>query len=76
MTGEDAQNLDDSLPYAYLFSFQMVDDHFAEIAQFFSAGIAPSDMTVTQKKHLVVKAVDYQLIAGNIYKLVVGGILR
>jgi hypothetical protein len=54
----------------------MVDDYFAEIVQFFSTRMAPSDMTVAQKKQLVVKAVDYQLIAGNIYKLGIDGILR
>jgi len=36
MTGEDAGNLYDILPDAHLFSFQMVDDHFAEIVQFLS----------------------------------------
>jgi hypothetical protein len=29
LTGEDAGNLDDSLPDAHLFSVQMVDDHFS-----------------------------------------------
>jgi hypothetical protein len=38
-------------------------------------GVAPSDFTVVQKKKLVVKAVDYQLIAGNLYKLGADGIL-
>jgi hypothetical protein len=54
----------------------MVDDHFAEIVQYLSTRVAPSDMTVAQKKKLVVKAVDYQLIIGNLYKLGVDGILR
>jgi hypothetical protein len=69
LSGEDAGNLDDSLPDAHLFAIQMVDDYFAEIVQFFSTGVAPSDFTVAQKKKLVVKATDYQLIAGNLYKL-------
>jgi hypothetical protein len=38
--------------------------------------MASSDIIVTQKKQLVVKAVDYQLIAWNLYKLGVDGILR
>jgi hypothetical protein len=38
--------------------------------------MAPSDMTVAQKKQLVVKATNYQLIAGNLYKLGADGILR
>jgi hypothetical protein len=41
-----------------------------------STGMAPSDMTVAQKKQLVVKESNYQLIAGNLYKLGAHGILR
>jgi hypothetical protein len=37
--------------------------------------MAPSDMTFAQKKKLVVKVVDYQLIAGSLYKLGTDGIL-
>jgi hypothetical protein len=47
LSGEDAGNIDDSLPYAHLFAIQMVDDFFADIAQLLSIGIAPSDMTVS-----------------------------
>jgi hypothetical protein len=36
----------------------------------------PLDMIVAQKKQLMVKATDYQLIVGNLYKLGVDGILR
>jgi hypothetical protein len=54
----------------------MVDDYFTDIVQFLSTGMAPSDMMVTQKKKLVVKVVDYQLIAGSLYKLGTDGILR
>jgi hypothetical protein len=59
LTGEDAGNLDDSLPNAHLFSVQMVNDHFAEIVQYLSIEVVPSYMTIAQKKHPVVKAVDY-----------------
>jgi hypothetical protein len=38
--------------------------------------MAPSEMTVVQKKQLVVRATKYQLTAGNLYKLSVDGILR
>jgi hypothetical protein len=38
--------------------------------------MAPSSMKVSQKKQLVVKEMYYQLIAGNVYKLGVDGILR
>jgi hypothetical protein len=54
----------------------MVDDYFADIVQFLSTRVAPPEFTVAQKKQLVVKATDYQLIAGNLYKLGTDGILR
>jgi len=47
----------------------MVDDYFADIVQFLSTGVAPAEYTTTPKKKLVVKADDYQLIAGKKYKL-------
>jgi hypothetical protein len=75
LTREDVGNLDDSLPDVHLFLVQMVDGHFSEIVQYLSTGVAPSNMIITQKKHLVVKAENYQLIAKNIYKLGVDGIL-
>ena len=31
LSEEDAWNLDDNFPYAYLFSVKMVDDYFVEI---------------------------------------------
>jgi hypothetical protein len=76
LSGEEVGNLDDSLPDAQLFLVKMVDDYFTDIVQFLSTGMAPSDMTIVQKKQLVVKAADYQLIAGSLYKLGADGILR
>jgi hypothetical protein len=76
LTGEDAGNLDDSLPDAHLFVVQMVDDYFTDIVQFLSTGVAPPNFTTAQKKQLVVKETDYHLIAGNLYKLGTDGILR
>jgi hypothetical protein len=69
LSGEYARNLDENFPYAQVFAVKMVDDYFLEIVQFLSIGMAPSDMTVEQKKKMVVKLIDYQLIAGNLYKL-------
>jgi hypothetical protein len=34
-----------------------------------SIGIAPQEYTTVQKKNLVVRATDYQLITGHLYKL-------
>jgi hypothetical protein len=75
LSGEDARNLDDSLPDTHLFLVQMVDDYFSDIVQFLNKGVAPPEFIVAQKKQLVVKATDYQLIAVNLYKLGANGIM-
>jgi hypothetical protein len=36
LSGEDAENLNDSLPDAQLFAIKMVDDYFSDIVQFLS----------------------------------------
>jgi hypothetical protein len=41
-----------------------------------STEVSPLDFRFEQKKKLVVKAVEYQLIAGNLYKLGTNGILQ
>jgi hypothetical protein len=53
----------------------MVDVYFTGIMHFLSIGMALTDMTIAQKKQLVVKSMDYQLIAGKLYKLGKDGIL-
>ena len=50
----------------------MMDDQshaFNTIIQFLSTSYAPKGISTNQKNHLVVKAVDYTLIEGHIYKL-------
>jgi hypothetical protein len=59
LSGEDAGNLVDNLPYSQLFVVKMVDDYFADIMQFLSIRMAPSDMTFVYKKQLVVKETYY-----------------
>jgi hypothetical protein len=76
LSGEDARNIDDNFMDAQLFFVKMVDDYFANIVQFLSTGIAPLDMIVAHKGQLVVKTIDYHLIAGNLYNLGRYGILR
>jgi hypothetical protein len=76
LSGEDTRNLDVILSNAQLFAVKMVNDYFADIVQLLSIGMALLDMTIAQKKHLVVKATDYRLIAGNLYKLGADVILR
>jgi hypothetical protein len=66
LLGEYVGNLDDIFPDAQLFAVKMVDDYFSDIVQFLTTCMAPSDMMDIQKKKLVVKEKNYQLIAGNL----------
>ena len=68
-SGEDPSNLEDNLPDAQLFSIQIVDEHYTDIIQFLTTGWGPVEFTKQQKKQLVVKATDFTLIAGHLYKL-------
>jgi len=68
--------LDDNLPYARLFSIRMVDDHYGDVIQFLSIGFSHFEYTTAQKKQLVVCAANFQLIAGQLYKLGLDEILR
>ena len=61
---EEPTNIDDSSPNAQLFRVDIIDDHYALIIQFVATGVATEDMLTSQKKHLVVKDSDFQLIAG------------
>jgi hypothetical protein len=69
ISGKDVGNLGDNLPHVHIFAVQMIDDYFADIVQFLSTGVAPPDFTVAQKKQSIIKAIDYRLIVGNLYKL-------
>ena len=75
-SGEEPSNLEDNLPDAQLFSIQVADEYYADIIQFLTTGLAPSEFTKQQKKQLVVKAVDFTLIAGHLYKLGPDEVLR
>jgi hypothetical protein len=74
--GEEPSNLEDNFPDAQLFSVQIVDEYFVDIIEFLSTGFSPKEYTTVQKKNLVVRAADYQLIAGHLYKLGADNILR
>ena len=49
-SGKEPTNLDEGLPDAQLFSIQIVDDYFQDIAQYLSTGFPPAEMTTQQKK--------------------------
>ena len=74
--GEELTSLEDALLDAQLLAIRKIDDHFTKIVQFLSTGMAPSEYTITQKKHLVVRIADFSLIAGKLYKMGPDEILR
>ena len=50
----------------------MMEDHnkeFNVIIHFLSTGYVPPGFSINQKKHLVVRAADFTLIARHLYKL-------
>ena len=67
--GEEPTNIEEGLPDAHLFWVDMADDHYAPILQFLATRVAPEELSTSQKKQLVVKAFDYQLIIGHQYKM-------
>ena len=74
--GEEPTSLEDTLPDAQLLAIRKIDDHFPDIVQFLSAGMAPSKYTISQKKQLVVHVAYFSLIAGQLYKMGPDEILR
>jgi hypothetical protein len=46
-----------------LFLVQVADEYFTDIIEYLSTGTAPQEFNTAQKKNLIVRAVDYQLIS-------------
>jgi hypothetical protein len=74
--GEEPTSLEDTLPDAQFLAIRNIDDHFVEIVQFLSTGMAPREYTVIQKKQLVVRVAYFSLIVGQLYKMGPDEILR
>jgi hypothetical protein len=74
--GEEPTSLEDTLPDSQILTIRNIYDHFADIVQFLSTGMAPSEYTISQKKQLVVRAADFSLIASQLYKIGPDEILR
>jgi hypothetical protein len=74
--GEEPTSLEDTLPDAQLLAIRKIDDHFTDIVEFLSTGMAPSEYTIPQKKQLMVRAADFSLKASHLYKLGLDEILR
>ena len=67
--GKEPTSIEDGLFDVQLFRVNMVDDHYAPIIQFLVTGIDLEELSTSQKKQLVVKYYDYQLIVRHLYKL-------
>jgi hypothetical protein len=74
--GEEPTNLEDNFPDAQLFSVQVVDEYFADMIEYLSTGTGPQDFKTAQNKNMVVRAADYRLIVGDLYKMGADNILR
>ena len=59
-----------------MFSIHIVDDYFVDIIEFLTTGNAPAEYNEKQRKQLVVKASDFTIIDGQLYKLRLDEILR
>jgi hypothetical protein len=68
--------LEDNFPNVQLFSVQVADEYFDDIIEYLGIGFTPQEFSTTHNKNLVVIVVDYQLIAGHLYKMGTYNILR
>jgi hypothetical protein len=75
-SGEETTNLEDNFPDVQLFSIQISNKYFTNIIQYLSTRTVPQEFNTAQKKNLVVRAANYQLIAGHLYKMSADSILR
>lgn len=63
-SGEGGGSLYDALLDVHLFQINVVVDQFAYIVTYLITSHVPEDWTIAQKKQLVMRATDYQLIVG------------
>jgi len=68
--------LDEGLPYAQLFVVCIAYEHFEDIIHFLTMGTAPKEYSIQQKKELVVRAANFSIIVGHLYKMGNDEILR
>jgi hypothetical protein len=74
--GEEPTNLEEKFPNAQLFSVQIDDEYLFDIIEFLSTRVEKKEFSSTKNKNLVVRTIDYQLIANHIYNLDADNILR
>jgi hypothetical protein len=68
-SGESGGAVDDQLRDLELFWVEAIPEYLEDIEVFLSIGASPETYSATQKCHMVVRAIDYQLIVGQLYKL-------
>ena len=68
-SAEEPNSLEDNLPNVQLFAIDIVDKKFDAIIHLLNIGYVLEDYMTWKKKQLVVKAADYTLIVGQLYKL-------
>ena len=59
-----------------MFSIHIADVYFADIIEFLTTSTAPAEYSTKKKKQLVVKATNFTIIVGQLYKLGPDDILR
>jgi len=76
LKSSDAGGLIDDQPLdADLFWVKAIPDYLEDIVLFLTIGKCLEDYKETQRRNMVVRVADYQLIAGQLYKMVLGQIL-
>ena len=75
-TEEEPSSIEDGLPDVQLFKIIMVDDYYEQLLQFLLIGKLPKEFNTSWKKQLVIRAVVFQLIFGQLYKMGLDEILR
>lgn len=73
---ENEGSLDDQLTNVDLFRIEAIPDYLEEISLLLAAGHSLEGYTTTQERHLIVRAEDYQLIVGHLYKLGLDQVLQ
>jgi hypothetical protein len=74
--GESGEVVDDQFPYTNIFHIEFILDYLSNISLFLKTSTMPEGYYVAHKRHLMVHAVYYQLIVGQLYKLGLYNILR
>ena len=67
--GEEPTNLEEGLTDAQLFAVCIANNQYEDIIHFLTMGTTPKGYTSQQKKELVVRAAEFSIIVGYLYKM-------